>query len=88
MRKFAVMLLAELCSAAVFSEITFDAGADLRVRQEFYDNAPLLPGDGSRSLFSDMIRFTLNFEADSNLDVFGLYDQDQNHGLPRRRENT
>jgi hypothetical protein len=188
MKKIAVMLSAALSAAVVFSQITFDAGADLRVRQEFYDNAPLLPGDGrpghsglqnapgekrgnyvnrmrfrprvwgevnvderlrfymrladefrwnvqpnkrssvfpdelfldnlllegkgffdgfldftvgrqdianlyglshifqdgtpgdgSRSLFSDMIRFTLNFEEDSKLDLFGLYDQDQNH---------
>ena len=34
----------------------------------------------------DIIKIADNM--DLNLDVFGLYDQDQNHGLPRRRENT
>lgn len=37
------------------------------------------PGDGSRSLFSDMARLTLNFEEDSKLDLFALYDHDDNH---------
>jgi hypothetical protein len=37
------------------------------------------PGDGSRSLYSDMARFTLNFEDDSKLDFFALYDHDDNH---------
>ena len=174
------MLSAALGAAAAFAEITFDAGADLRVRQEFYDNVMGLPGgglqstspygkyvnrmrfrprvwgevrfgdklrvysrladefrwnvqpntrssafpdelfldnlfvegkglfdglldftvgrqdilnlyglgrvfqdgtpgDGSRSLFSDMARFTLNFEDDSKFDFFALYDHDDNH---------
>lgn len=37
------------------------------------------PCDGSRSLYSDMARFTLNFEDDSKLDFFALYDHDDNH---------
>lgn len=37
------------------------------------------PNDGSRSLFADMVRFTLNFTDESKLDVFGLYLQDGNH---------
>ena len=37
------------------------------------------PGDGSRSIYSDMVRFTLNFEEDRKLDVFGLYHHDDNH---------
>lgn len=180
MKRFAVMLSAALGAAAAFAEVTFDAGADLRVRQEFYDNVMGLPGgglqsvspygsyvnrmrfrprvwgevkfgdklriysrladefrwnvqpntrssvfpdelfldnlfveakglfdgfldftvgrqdiyrlygldhifqdgtpgDGSRSLYSDMARFTLNFEDDSKLDFFALYDHDDNH---------
>lgn len=37
------------------------------------------PNDGSRSLFADMMRFTLNFTEESKLDLFGLYLQDVNH---------
>ena len=37
------------------------------------------PGDGSRSLYADMVRFTLNFTEVSKLDVFALYQHDDNH---------
>jgi hypothetical protein len=37
------------------------------------------PGDGSRSVYSDMARFTLNFDEGSKLDLFALYDHDDNH---------
>ena len=43
------MMSAALGAAVVFGELTFDAGADLRVRQEFYDNVPGLPGGGLQS---------------------------------------
>lgn len=180
MRRFAVMMSAALGAAAVLGELNFDAGADLRVRQEFYDNVPGLPGgglqsraahggyvnrmryrprvwgevkfgenvriytrladefrwnvqpnkrssvfpdelfldnlfiegkglfdgfvdftvgrqdivklygldhifqdgtpgDGSRSVYSDMARVTLNFDEGSKLDFFALYDHDDNH---------
>lgn len=176
----ALSLSAVLCAAVVSAEVKFDAGADLRVRQEFFDNVPGLPGggllstapygdyvnrmrfrprvwgevkfgeqlrvytrftdefrwcvtpkdrkstfpeevfldnlfiegkgffdgfldftvgrqdiyrlygldhifqdgspsDGSRSVYSDMARFTLNFEDESKLDFFGLYHHDDNH---------
>lgn len=41
-------LLPLLCCAAILAraEWEFDAGADLRVRQEIYDNVPGLPGGG------------------------------------------
>jgi hypothetical protein len=186
--KRAALAAAALAAAAASADVEFDAGADLRVRQEFYDNAPCLPGDGrpghfglqsrpgvkasdyanrmrfrprvwgqlkfgeclrvytrltdefrwnvqpntrssvfpdeifldnlyveakgladgfldftvgrqdinslygldhifqdgtpcdgSRSLYSDMARFALNFTEESKLDVFGLYDHDDNH---------
>ena len=180
MKKSVAMLSAALGAAAAFADVTFDAGADLRVRQEFYDNVMGLPGgglqstspygsyvnrmrfrprvwgevkfgdtlriysrladefrwnvqpnkrssvfpdelfldnlfiegkglfdgfldftvgrqdivnlyglgrvfqdgtpgDGSRSAYADMARFTLNFEDDSKLDFFALYDHDDNH---------
>ena len=43
-----LLLLAAACAAApcTFAEPAFDAGADLRVRQEFFDNVPGLPGGG------------------------------------------
>lgn len=179
-RSYAAAIAAVLAAAAASGEVTFDAGADLRMRQEFYDNVPGLPGggllsqapcgkyvnrmrfrprvwgevkfedrlrvymrladefrwnvqpnirssrfpdevfldnlfvegrgffdgfldftvgrqdvymlyglehifqdatpnDGSRSLFADMARFTLNFTDESKLDLFGLYLQDDNH---------
>jgi hypothetical protein len=36
------------------------------------------PGDGSRSLFSDVARMTFNFTDESKLDVFFLYNNDDN----------
>ena len=36
------------------------------------------PGDGSRSLFSDMARMTFHLTEDSKLDVFFLYNNDDN----------
>ena len=40
------LVLATLCASA---EVSFDMGADFRVRQEIYDNAPGLPGGGLNS---------------------------------------
>lgn len=179
-RRSAIWLISALASFVALGDVSFDAGADLRMRQEFYDDVPGLPGggllskqargkyvnrmrfrprvwgeikfedrlrlymrladefrwnvqpnirssrfpdevfldnlyvqaqglfdgffdftvgrqdvyklyglehifqdatpnDGSRSLFADMARFTLNFTDVSKLDVFGLYLQDDNH---------
>lgn len=36
------------------------------------------PGDGSRTVFSDMVRFALKFSEDERLDVFVLHDWDEN----------
>lgn len=41
--------------------------------------ADATPNDGSRSMFADMVRFTLNVTDDSKLDLFGLYLHDDNH---------
>ena len=46
------------------------------LEQIFQDGTP---NDGSRSIFADMIRFTLNFTEESKLDMFGLYQHDDNH---------
>ena len=37
------------------------------------------PGDGSRSLFADMARMSLNFADDSKLDFFFMYNKDDNN---------
>lgn len=37
------------------------------------------PGDGSRSIYSDIARMAFNFTEDSKLDLFFLYNQDDNH---------
>ena len=37
------------------------------------------PGDGSRSVYSDMARATLHFSETSTLDLFALYNEDRNY---------
>ena len=49
--------------------------------------------DGSRSLYADMAAFTLNFEDERKLDVFAIYQHDNNHlrwgnGLSENRSLT
>ncbi len=65
----------------------FDGFLDFTVgRQDIYNLYGLehifqdgTANDGSRSLFADMIRFTLNCTEESKFDLFGLYLSDENH---------
>ena len=36
------------------------------------------PGDGSRTVYADMVRATLHFDEESTLDVFAIYNEDDN----------
>ena len=36
------------------------------------------PGDGSRTVYSDMVRFGFNVSEESRLDFFALYNEDDN----------
>lgn len=64
----------------------FDGFVDLKVgRQDIYNMYGLnhvfvdgTPGDGSRTVYSDVVRFALKFDEDNRLDVFGLYNFDKN----------
>lgn len=52
MKKLLTTLTTVLCAAFVRAEIDFDAGADLRIRQEIYDNVPGMPGGGRMSNYA------------------------------------
>ena len=64
----------------------FDGFVDLKIgRQDIYNMYGLnhvfvdgTPGDGSRTVYSDVVRFALKFDEDQRLDVFGLYNFDKN----------
>ena len=64
----------------------FDGFLDLKVgRQDLYGLYGLdhvfvdgTPGDGSRTTYGDMAGFTLNFTKESKLDLFALYNFDEN----------
>lgn len=64
----------------------FDGFLDLKVgRQDLFNYCGLdhvfdlvSPGDGSRSFYSDMATFTLHLTEESTLDLFALYNFDDN----------
>ena len=64
----------------------FDGFLDVRIgRQDLYNYCGLnhifidgTPGDGSRTLYSDMASFRLNFTEESTLNLFALYNADEN----------
>ena len=58
----AVAALAAALAATARGEFAFDAGADLRIRQEIMDNVPGLPGGGVlsprvRGAYKNHVRF-------------------------------
>ena len=64
----------------------FDGLLDFTVgRQDIYSLYGLdhvfvdgTPGDGSRTVFADMVRACLHVDDDSTLDLFGIYNEDDN----------
>lgn len=77
----------------------FDGFLDISVgRQDLYNLYGLdhvfvdgTPGDGSRTLFADMVRLAFHFEEDERLDLFFLHCGDQNHlrwGTERSRRRS
>ena len=65
----------------------FDGFLDLKIgRQDLYRNMYGLdhlfidgtPGDGSRTVFADVVKATLNFGEEDKLDLFMLHDWDEN----------
>ena len=62
----------------------FDGLVDLKIgRQDLWGYCKLdhvfvdgTPGDGSRSIYTDMAAFTFHLDEDHDLDVFGLYNFD------------
>ena len=78
----------ELVLDNLFVEATdlFDGFLDFRIgRQDIFNLYGLnhvfvdgTPGDGSRTVYSDVVRFTLKFEEDERLDIFGLHNYDEN----------
>ena len=78
----------ELVVDNLFIEATdlFDGFLDFRIgRQDIYNLYGLnhvfvdgTPGDGSRTVYTDMVRFALKFTEDERLDVFVLHNWDEN----------
>jgi SSS family solute:Na+ symporter len=78
----------ELVIDNLFVEATdlFDGFLDLKIgRQDLYNLYGLdhvfvdgTPGDGSRTVYSDVARFALKFEEDRKLDLFFLHNWDEN----------
>ena len=78
----------ELVIDNLFIEATdlFDGFLDFKIgRQDIYNLYGLdhvfvdgTPGDGSRTVYTDMIRFALKFEEDKRLDMFVLHNWDEN----------
>ena len=64
-----------------------DGFMDVRIgRQDLYNYCGLnhvfmdgTPGDGSRTVYSDMASVRFNVDEESALDIFGLYNLDSNH---------
>lgn len=52
MRKILFLLVLMAICGSTYAELTFDAGADLRIRQEIYDNVPGMPGGGRMSNYA------------------------------------
>ena len=62
MKRLSAAVAATAFCACAWGEVSFDAGADLRVRQEIMDNVPGLPGGGvlspsARGSFKQHMRF-------------------------------
>lgn len=62
MKKTLILLAATAGALVAQAELDFNAGADLRIRQEIYDNVPGMPGGGrmsnySRGKYKNHIRF-------------------------------
>ena len=103
MKRCAATLLAVATASAAFGEgFDFDAGADLRIRQELMDNVPGLPGGGlllraPRGGFRQHMRFRprvwgeMSF-GNENVGMFRLYtrltDEFRWCPEPRSHRNT
>ena len=46
MSRAVALTAAAVAAISAFADVSFDAGADMRIRQEIFDNATCLPGDG------------------------------------------
>lgn len=74
-RLFAVALAGAVLPLAARAESGLDAGADIRIRQEFLDNVPYggYMGDGGPSPYMNWLKFRTRVWARAEGDGFGVY---------------